>query len=111
MKGYNYVILYCTYNIWMVALLSTHIRGCSSTGRASALHAEGRRFDPCHLQRRIKMEHISKSSGGLRIYKINGKTIRIPVGMVTQKERIEAKEKDKKEKQAPVAKWTKASGF
>ncbi|KKL21106.1 hypothetical protein LCGC14_2448750, partial [marine sediment metagenome] len=27
-----------------------------------------------------------KVSGGLRIYKINGKTIRIPVGMVVKKE-------------------------
>lgn len=26
-----------------------HIRGCSSVGRASALQAECRRFDPCHF--------------------------------------------------------------
>ena len=29
------------------------IRGCSSSGRASALQAEGSRFDPVHLHHRI----------------------------------------------------------
>ena len=44
------------------------------------------------------MEHISKKSNGLKIYKINGKTIRIPIGMVTQKKKIKTIKKD-----APVS--------
>ncbi len=44
------------------------------------------------------MEHISKVSGGLRIYKINGKIIRIPIGMVTQKSKANTEKKD-----APVS--------
>ena len=34
--------------------------GCSSAGRASALHAEGQEFDPPHLHQKIR----AHSSGG-----------------------------------------------
>ncbi len=44
------------------------------------------------------MEHISKALNGLRIYKINGKTIRIPIGMVSQTKKKKAVKKD-----APVS--------
>ncbi len=44
------------------------------------------------------MEHISKASNGLRTYKIDGKTIRIPIGMVSQ-----AIKKKTEKKDAPVS--------
>ena len=31
------------------SIKSNSLWGCSSAGRASDLHSEGRRFDPCHL--------------------------------------------------------------
>ena len=32
------------------------IRGCSSAGRAPALHAGGQEFDPPHLHQRVKVD-------------------------------------------------------
>ena len=40
------------------------------------------------------MEHISKASNGLRTYKIDGKTIRIPIGMVSQTIKKKTEKKD-----------------
>ena len=41
-----------------IRLLKNHkkCRGCSSAGRASDLHSEGRRFDPCHLHHIISKD-------------------------------------------------------
>jgi hypothetical protein len=43
------------------------MRGCSSTGRASALQAEGSRFDPVHLHQTAvvaqSVEHLICNQG------------------------------------------------
>ena len=45
---------------FVVDLIPHYARGCSSAGRATALHAVGQRFNSAHLHRLNEMQRISK---------------------------------------------------
>ena len=42
-------------NVGKSGISETLIRGCSSAGRAPALHAGGQEFDPPHLHQRVRV--------------------------------------------------------
>ena len=47
-------------------------RGCSSAGRASALHAEGQEFDPPHLHQELEKQKQKSKEKKIRAHSSGG---------------------------------------